>query len=96
MYNILFRRFAVNEKPDVGDEFGAILQVRKIGNSTGVILPKELLARLRLKPGDKLHVVEQTERGIKLSPYDPKHERAMQIARKAFRKYADTYKALAK
>lgn len=75
---------------------GAVVQVRKIGNSTGIILPKELLARLKLKPGDKLHVVEQTERGFKLSPYDPKHAKAMEIARLAFRRYADTFKALAK
>jgi len=73
-----------------------VLQVRRIGNSIGLILPKELLARLRLQEGDKLHVVEQTERGLKLSPYDPKHAKAMEIARRAFREYADTFKALAK
>jgi bifunctional DNA-binding transcriptional regulator/antitoxin component of YhaV-PrlF toxin-antitoxin module len=55
-----------------------------------------LLARLKLKEGDKFHIVEQTERGIKLSPYDPKHAKAMELARRSFRKYADTYKALAK
>jgi putative addiction module antidote len=75
---------------------GVVLQVRKIGNSIGVILPKELLARLKLQEGDKLHVVEQTERGLKLSPYDPKHAKAMDIARQAFREYADTFRALAK
>ena len=75
---------------------GFLLQIKKIGNSLGLILPKDLLARLRLKEGDKLFVVEQTERGIKLSPYDPKHAKAMEIARRSFRKYADTYKALAK
>ena len=75
---------------------GAVLQVRKIGNSIGLILPKELLARLKLKEGDKLHVIEQTERGLKLSPYDPKHAKAMEFARRSFREYADTYKALAK
>ena len=75
---------------------GSLLQIKKVGNSLGLILPKELLARLRLKEGDKLYVVEQTERGIKLSPYDPKHAKAMEIARRSFRKYADTYKALAK
>jgi putative addiction module antidote len=75
---------------------GYLLQIKKIGNSVGLILPKELLARLKLKEGDKLHVIEQTERGIKLSPYDPKHAKAMEIARRSFRKYADTYKALAK
>ncbi len=84
-------------KPPADTEVeGTVVQVRKIGNSTGVILPKELLARLRLKPGDKLHVIEQTERGLKLSPYDPKHAKAMEIARKAFKTYADTFKALAK
>jgi putative addiction module antidote len=75
---------------------GAMVQVRKIGNSLGIILPKELLARLNLKVGDKLHLVEQTERGFKLSPYDPTHAKGMEIARRAFHKYADTFKALAK
>ena len=72
------------------------LQIRRIGNSLGLILSKELLARLKLKEGDKLHIVEQTERGLKLTPYDPKHARAMEIARRSFRTYADTYKSLAK
>lgn len=86
----------MNETPRNLETEGLLLQVKKIGNSLGFILPKELLARLRLKEGDKLHVVEQTERGIKLSPYDPKHAEAMEFARRSFRKYADTYKALAK
>jgi len=85
----------MTEKPRDFDIAGAVVQIRKIGNSTGVLLPKELLARLKLKTGDKLYVVEQTERGIKLSPYDPKHAKAMEIARRGFRKYADTFKALA-
>jgi len=86
----------MNEAPRNLEVEGFLLQVKRIGNSLGLILPKELLARLRLKEGDKLHVVEQTERGLKLSPYDPKHAKAMEIARRSFRKYADTYKALAK
>jgi putative addiction module antidote len=86
----------MNERPRATETEGYVLQIKKIGNSTGLILPKELLARLKLAEGDKLHVVEHTERGIKLSPYDPKHTKAMEIARRSFRKYADTYKALAK
>jgi putative addiction module antidote len=86
----------MNEAPHDVDIEGYRLQIKKIGNSVGLILPKELLARLKLKEGDRLYVVEQTERGIKLSPYDPKHAKAMEIARRSFRKYADTYKALAK
>jgi putative addiction module antidote len=85
----------VNEALRKDEIEGHLLQVKKIGNSLGLILPKDLLARLKLTEGDKLYVVEQTERGIKLSPYDPKHVKAMEIARRSFRKYADTYKALA-
>jgi putative addiction module antidote len=94
LYNI--GAAALNEAPRDIEIEGYLLQIKKIGNSVGLILPKELLARLKLKEGDKLHVVEQTERGIRLSPYDPKHGKAMEIARRSFRKYADTYKALAK
>jgi putative addiction module antidote len=86
----------MNELPRKADFEGYALQIRKIGNSVGLILPKDLLARLKLSVGDKLYVVEQTERSIKLSPYDPKHAKAMEIARRSFRKYADTYRALAK
>jgi putative addiction module antidote len=86
----------MNEAPRDIEIEGYLLKIKKIGNSVGLILPKELLARLKLKEGDKLHVVEQTERGMKLSPYDPKHAKAMEIARRSFRKYADTYRALAK
>jgi putative addiction module antidote len=86
----------MNEVKKPADLEGTALQIRKIGNSVGLILPKELLARLRLKEGDLLHVIEQPERGLKLTPYDPKHAKAMEIARRAFRTYADTFKALAK
>jgi putative addiction module antidote len=75
---------------------GEFVQIKKIGNSLGLILSKDLLARLKLNEGDKLHITEQTDRGVKLSPYDPKHARAMAIARRSFSTYADTYKALAK
>jgi putative addiction module antidote len=75
---------------------GYVLKIKKIGNSVGVLLPRELLARLHLQEGDVLHVIEQTERSVKLSPYDPKHAKAMEIARRSFRDYADTYKTLAK
>ncbi|MGH6728503.1 MAG: AbrB/MazE/SpoVT family DNA-binding domain-containing protein [Pseudolabrys sp.] len=73
-----------------------VLRIKKIGNSVGLILPKDLLARLKLKEGDQLHVIEQTERGFKLTPYDPKHAKAMKIARKVMEEYQDTFRALAK
>lgn len=71
------------------------LQIRKIGNSVGVILPKELLARLNLKEGDKFYPVEQPDGSLRLTPYNPKHARTMKIARDVMREYRDTLAALA-
>jgi putative addiction module antidote len=87
--------YAMNEMSPKTAE-GEFIQIKRIGNSLGLILSKDVLSRLKLKEGDKLHIVEQTERGIKLSPYNPKHAKAMEIARRSFSVYADTYKALAK
>ena len=86
----------MNEQPKKPETSIHVLQICKIGNSTGVILPKELLLKLGLKEGDKLSVVEQPERGRKLTPYDLLHEKAMEAARKSFRTYANSYRALAK
>ena len=86
----------MNEAPRSIELEGYVLQIRKIGNSLGFILPKDLLARLDLKDGDKMHVVEQTERGVKLTPYDPKHAKVMDIARKVMDEYKDTFRELAK
>jgi putative addiction module antidote len=86
----------MNETPRKVEAEGYVLHIRKIGNSTGIILPKDLLARLNLKEGDKLHVVEQTENGVKLSTYDPKHSKTMQIARQLMDEYKDTFRELAK
>ena len=46
------------------------LKITTVGNSAGVILPKELLARLRLEKGDELHALETPE-CIRLTVYDP-------------------------
>jgi putative addiction module antidote len=90
------RESAVREAAKEGESQGSVLRIRKIGNSAGVILPKDLMARLDLKEGDKLYVVDGAERGLKLTPYDPKHAKALEIARRSFRAYANTYKTLAK
>ncbi|MDB5574383.1 MAG: transcriptional regulator/antitoxin, MazE [Tardiphaga sp.] len=74
----------------------AALQIRKIGNSVGVILPKELLARLKLKEVDKFYPVEQPDGSLRLSPFNPKHAKTMEIARQTMHDYRDTLAALAK
>jgi putative addiction module antidote len=72
------------------------LQVRKIGNSIGFILPKDTAARLDLKEGDRLFLVEQPGGGFVLTPHDPDFERTMEIADGIMDKYRDTLAALAK
>jgi putative addiction module antidote len=73
-----------------------ILQVRKIGNSIGFILPKDTAARLDLKEGDRLFVIEQPGGAFVLTPHDPDFEKAMEIADEIMDKYRDTLAALAK
>jgi putative addiction module antidote len=72
------------------------LQICKIGDSVGLILPDELLSRLNLKEGDALYPVQQPDGGLLLTPRKPKHARAMEIAREMMHEYRDTFAALAK
>lgn len=55
------------------------LKITTVGNSAGVILPKDLLARLRLGKGDTLYATELPD-GIKLSAFDPKLEKQMEFS----------------
>lgn len=61
------------------------LKITAIGNSAGVILPRELLARLRLEKGDELHVLE-TPDGIRLTRFDPEFDAQMKVAEEVMRK----------
>jgi putative addiction module antidote len=60
------------------------LKITTIGNSAGIILPKELLARLRLEKGDELHALETAD-GIRLSVYDPTLAEQMEVAERVMR-----------
>jgi putative addiction module antidote len=71
------------------------LKITTVGNSAGVVLPKELLARLRLEKGDELFVTE-TPDGIKLMAYDPEFERQMAVAEGVMRKRRTLLHELAK
>jgi len=72
------------------------LEIKKIGNSTGLILPKELLARLKLEQGDWVHVTEMPDGGVRLTPYDPTFEKGMEIAERAMKTYRNALAELAK
>jgi len=73
----------------------ATLKLRAVGNSVGVVLPKELLARLDLKEGDTLHVVE-TPDGLRLQRADPDFARQMEVAREVMRRRRAVLRELAK
>ena len=72
------------------------IELKKIGNSTGVILPKEMLTQLGLAQGDTMFVSNLPDRSVRLSAYDPHHEEVMRIARKVMHDYRDALKELAK
>lgn len=71
------------------------LKITTVGNSAGVVLPKELLTRLRLEKGDELFVTELPD-GIKLMPHDLKLEQQMKVAERVMRKNRDLLRMLAK
>lgn len=72
------------------------LEIKKIGNSTGLILPKELLARLGLEQGDEVVVTVGPDRTLTMTPYDDDDDETMRIARQIMKEYKNTLKALAK
>jgi len=71
-----------------------ILKVTTVGNSAGVILPKEVLERLRVGKGDSLYVVE-TANGVELTPYDPEVAAQLQAAERVMREDRDVLRRLA-
>jgi len=71
------------------------LKLTQIGNSVGLILPKELLARLKLEKGDTVFVTEAAN-GVNLSPYDPALDEELALGREFMHDYRDTFHQLAK
>ena len=71
------------------------LKLRRVGGSIGATLPKEMAERFQMEVGDRILALE-TERGILLTPYDPKIERALAIAAKVSKKYRNALRVLAK
>ena len=70
------------------------VKVVAVGNSTGVILPKEIVQRLRVEKGDTLYVLE-TPNGIELTPYDREFAAQMKVAESVMREDRDVLKKLA-
>jgi putative addiction module antidote len=66
------------------------LEIKKIGNATGIILPKELLTRLGLKQGDQMFVTVEPHQTIKITREDPAHAEVMRLARQVMSEYRVT------
>ena len=71
------------------------VKVTQIGNSAGVILPKEALKKLDVSRGDELYLVETPE-GLMLTPYDQAFEAQMEAAEKVMKRYRNALHRLAK
>jgi putative addiction module antidote len=82
--------------PDPRGPIVGVVQLKKIGNSTGVIFPKELMARLDISVGDSFYATLTPEGGLRFTPHDPKFEKAMEVARRGMKIYRNALSQLAK
>jgi putative addiction module antidote len=71
------------------------LKLTQIGTSTGVVIPKEMLGRLKVGKGEQLFAIE-TPSGYLLTPYDPRIEEQLKLGRDFMAEYRETFRALAK
>jgi len=70
------------------------VKITQIGNSVGIVLPKEVLAELNVQKGDSLHLVKHPE-GFVLSAYDEEFARKMKAIRHVMREHRDVLRMLA-
>ncbi len=72
------------------------LKLIKIGNSTGIILPKDVLARMNLGQGDEIYLSENADGRLSLDRYDAEFARQMEMAEQIMREDRDILRVLAK
>lgn len=72
------------------------LKLRKVGNSVGLVLPKEALGRLNAEEGDLIYLTETTEGGFRLTASNPEFAEKMKVAERLSRRYRHALKELAK
>jgi len=74
----------------------ATVEIKKIGNSSGLIFSKELMSRLNLNVGDQLYATLTPDGGIRFTPSNPDFEKAMEVARRGMKRYHNALAELAK
>ena len=71
------------------------IKLRKVGNSYGFTIPKEVMQKYNLKEGEELHLIEKND-GFTLTPYNPKFEKWAKSFEKTNQKFKNTLKELSK
>lgn len=72
------------------------LKLRRIGNSVGLVLPKEVLAHMKVEEGDTVTVTDAAEGGLRLSPHRAEVARQMEVVQDVMKRYRHTLRELAK
>lgn len=72
------------------------IEPKRIGNSTGFIIPRDVVVRMGIEQGKSFFLTEQADGSLRISPYDPDFERTIEIAEGVMEEYRDTLRALAK
>jgi putative addiction module antidote len=73
----------------------ASMKVRRIGNSLGVTMPREVTDHMHLREGDVVHAVTEPGGAMRLVPYDPVFEKGMEAFAEVRREYRNAFRALA-
>lgn len=71
-------------------------KVRKIGNSLGIVLPKEALLALKVNEGDTLYLTEAPECSLRVTPSRPGFDDKMKVAESLMNRYRNAFRELAK
>lgn len=71
------------------------LKLRKVGNSVGLVLPKEALARLNVQEGDAIYLTETVDGSFRVTANNPEFARKMKVVERLSRRYRNALKELA-
>jgi putative addiction module antidote len=72
------------------------LKIRKVGNSLGIVLPKEVIRRLRTGEGEEIFLIEGPNNTYRITPFDPAFEKKIEKAEEIMTRYRNTLHVLAK
>jgi len=96
LHGAIYTALARYNKCDYIRDMVLELKLRKVGNSVGLVLPKEALARLNADEGDALYLTETTDGGFRLTASNPGFAEKMKVAERLSRRYRHALKELAK